>query len=194
MSERTMDFYSRSASSSLNGYSRPRAEGFEGLLQIPIDRSDATTTEQTGLSRWYFAGEESALQKYLELSPVASYKHLVAKFLGYLKTVPGLERWITDSQENKKTLVATAGDLLQDLLVHDRYLKERMVSIAFQTRDRERRNALMLTSVERYCGQPVAGGYRAIALLRDYLIRRGQRLTPRQKELLQLLSRRARSR
>lgn len=90
-------------------------------------------------------------RRYLEVSPTQAYRNLVNRLGALIMINIG----VALSLERQKAVATVLQEFIQDILTSDRSMQMQMLKIAQCTQNPGLRNALLLSSLEEYCLQPI---------------------------------------
>lgn len=94
-------------------------------------------------------------QRYLGVEPERAYRHLTTRLgsVGLLRVK--IHAWIGKSRDRQQTVAEVLCEVIQELLLRDRFMQQQMAWIAQCSADRKLRSALLLASIEEYCLRPI---------------------------------------
>ena len=113
-------------------------------------------------------------QRYLDVPPERAYRNLMQRLSGLVVLRQKIRAWVNTSRDRQRSVIDVLQEVVQEMLNSDRYLQQRMASIAQCTKNSHLRNSLLLASVEEYCVRPVRNQPLLVYRFVNYL-RRTQR-------------------
>jgi len=113
-------------------------------------------------------------QRYLGIAPERAYRNLISQLgsIGLLRNK--IRTCVALSRDRQRTVMDVLGEVIQEMLQTDSYMKGQMAWISECTNDPRVRNALLFTSIEEYCLRPVRNQPLLVYRFVNYL-RRSQR-------------------
>jgi hypothetical protein len=124
---------------------------------------------------------------YLGVAPILAYRHLFDSLGNIILKNPQIRRWSDQNCERQKVIVKSLQQMVEDMLRSDPYLKQQKAWIAQCTKELSLRNALLLTTVEEYCGRLLANHSLLLHVIFNFLKHQSQ-LTRLQHEFFSLLT------
>ena len=90
-------------------------------------------------------------RRYLDVNPTQAYRNLVNR----LGSLIMLNIGVALSLERQKAVATVLQEFIEEILTSDRSMQVQMLKIAQCTQNTHLRNALLLSSLEAYCLQPI---------------------------------------
>jgi hypothetical protein len=126
------------------------------LLGEELAQFDRLTSRQLAIAKQMMDYRYRILQqRYLEVEPDRAYYNLVARLSSLMMLCHQIRERVASSQQRKKTLVNLIQAAIEEMLKSDLYVKGQIDWIGKCTRDRNLRDALVLSCIEEYCLRPI---------------------------------------
>jgi hypothetical protein len=114
------------------------------------------------------------LQRYLGMPPERAYRNLISQLGSIALLRNKIRTCVALSRDRQRTVMDVLGEVIQELLQSDNYMRQQMAWISQCTSDARLRNALLFASTEEYCLRPVRNQPLLVYRFVNYL-RRSQR-------------------
>jgi len=93
--------------------------------------------------------------RYLGVEPKKAYHRLTTRLLSLALLRNKIHTWVALGRDCTSTVADVLQEVIQNLLISDRYMQQQMIWIAHSTTDSRLRDALLFTTLEEYCLRPV---------------------------------------
>lgn len=113
-------------------------------------------------------------QRYLGVSADQAYRRLIQRLSSLFLIRNKIRTWIALSRDRQRTVQDVLQEVIQEMLLSDRHLRQQVAWIGKCTSSPQLRNALMLASTEEYCLRPIRNQPLLVYRFVNYL-RRSQR-------------------
>jgi hypothetical protein len=135
------------------------------LLGNDLERFDNLTPAQQQLT-------QRVLQKrYLGIPSELAYRRLISRLSSLAILRHKIRALVALSHDRHRTVVDVIQEVLQELLLRDRYIQQQTAWIAQCTNNSQLRNTLLFASMEEYCMRPIRDRPLLIYRTIDYLQR-----------------------
>ncbi len=146
------------------------------LLGSDLNRFDLIDSQQLALAKQGMEYRYQILaRRYLGVEPKKAYYSLTTRLLSLVLLRNKIQTWIALGYDRTSTVTEVLQEVLQNLMISDRYMQQQMIWIAQFTTDSSLRDALLFASLEEYCLRPIRNQplvyYRFVNYLRQ--IQRG---------------------
>lgn len=111
-------------------------------------------------------------QRYLGLGAERAYRNLIARLGRSVLLKSKIRTYIALSRDRQQTVLDLLQEVIQDILLCDRYMQQQIAQIAKYTQDTRLRNALLMSSLEEYCTRPIRNQPLLVYRLFNYIRRR----------------------
>lgn len=126
------------------------------LLGEDQHRFDTLTPEQLDITQRAMDYRYRILrQRYLDISAERAYGNLIKRLSSLFLIRNKVRTWIALSRDRQRTVRDVLQEVIQEMLLRDRYLRQQIEWIHQCTASPQWRNLLMLASAEEYCLRPI---------------------------------------
>jgi hypothetical protein len=142
------------------------------LFGDDLERFDNLTPSQLQLTQQALSYRYRVLQqRYLGIPSAPAYRRLTSRLSSLVVTRQKIRASIALSRDRQRTVVEVIQEVLQELLVRDRYIRQQIAWIAECTSNLQLRNVLLFASMEEYCMRPIRNRPLIVYRTIDYLRR-----------------------
>ncbi|MGP1387436.1 MAG: HetZ-related protein 2 [Thainema sp.] len=129
-------------------------------------------------------------QRYLGVSADQAYCHLIQRLSSLFLIRNKIRTWIALSRDRQRTVRDVLQEVIQEMLLRDKNLREQVAWIRQCTPSSQLRNVLMLASTEEYCLRPIRNQPLLVYRFVNYLRRsqQGGMTQVPSEELIRLVS------
>ncbi len=126
------------------------------LLGSDLNRFEQINSEELAIAKQGMEYRYQILQRrYLGVEPTKAYHNLTTRLLSLVLLRNKIQTWVALGRDRTSTVTDVLQEVIQNLLISDRYMQAQMIWIAQSTTDRRLQNALLFASLEEYCLRPV---------------------------------------
>lgn len=138
----------------LNGEKRQSV--IRWLLGENLDCFDELTPRQIAIAQQMMDYRYRILQqRYLEIEPQQIYCNLINRLGLLVMLCPKIRHWVSVDRKRQKVVANLIRETVEQILKCDRSMQQQMAWIKQYTQDAGLRNALLFSSLEEYCSQPI---------------------------------------
>lgn len=142
------------------------------LLGNDLERFDNLTPVEKQITQQALLYRYRILQKrYLGIPSEPAYRRLTKRLSSLMILRHKIRALVALSRDSYRTVVEVIQEVLQELLLRDRYIQQQIAWIAQCTNNSQLRNALLFASLEEYCMRPIRNRPLLIYRTIDYLQR-----------------------
>lgn len=140
------------------------------LLGKELEQLDRFTPRQFAIAKQVMDYRYQILrQRYLGVEPTQAYCNLINRLSSLMMLCRKTRTWIAFDRDKKKAMVSFVQTTVEEMLKSDRAIQQQMAWIARCTQDCSLRDALLLSSLEEYCLQPIRHQPLLIERITDFL-------------------------
>lgn len=140
------------------------------LLGKELEQLDRFTPRQFAIAKQVMDYRYQILrQRYLGVEPTQAYCNLINRLSSLMMLCRKTRTWIAFDRDKKKAMVSFVQTTVEEMLKSDRAIQQQMAWIARCTQDCSLRDALLLSSLEEYCLQPIRHQPLLIKRITDFL-------------------------
>ncbi len=141
------------------------------LMGEDLERFDTLSLSQLALAKQAMDYRWRILQqRYLDMRPERAYRHLIARLGSLVLLRHKIRTWVALSRDRQRDVADVLQEVIQGLLLSDRYILQEIAWISRCTTNTHLRAALLFTTVEEYCLRPIRNqpllAYRVVNYLR----------------------------
>ena len=126
------------------------------LLKGKLEQFERLTPNQLILVNRVIESRYQILQRrYLFVEATQAYCNLINRLGTSLMLRHAVRSWVELGKDRQRVLANIIDQLIQKMLNSDRYIQQQITWIAQCSEDKSLRNALLLSSIEEYCLQPI---------------------------------------
>ncbi|OWY67361.1 hypothetical protein B7486_32120 [cyanobacterium TDX16] len=126
------------------------------LLGDDLERFDNLTSAQLHMTQQALSFRYRILQKrYLGIPPERAYRCLISRLSSLLVLRHKVRALVALSRDRHRTVVDVIQEVLQELLLRDRYIQQQVAWIAQCTNNSQLRSTLLFASIEEYSMRPI---------------------------------------
>jgi hypothetical protein len=126
------------------------------LLGENLNLQDKLTPRQIAIAQQIMDYRYRILQqRYLNVEPRQAYCNLIQRLSLLVMLCPNIRSWVFLNGKRQKIVANLIREIAEQILRSDRHIQQQMVWIKRYISQSDLHNALLLSTLEEYCSQPI---------------------------------------